>query len=494
MVNTSEDLASPGGEAYESVVDNAFTSVGRCPLSTFSIDVDTASYSNIRRFLNEGQLPPRDAVRIEELVNYFPYRYPDPDNEQPLAVAAEVADCPWQPGHRLVRIGLQGKRISREDLPPRNLVFLIDVSGSMDQPNKLPLVKKAISLLVEQLGPADRVAMVTYAGEAGLKLPATPGSQKKKILDAVESLKAGGSTNGAGGIQLAYKIARQNLIDRGINRVILATDGDFNVGVTDQKDLVKLIEGQRKSGVFLTVLGFGMGNLKDATLEKLAHHGNGHYGYVDSLSEAHKVFGEQGGALVTVAKDVKIQVEFNPKKVQRYRLIGYENRLLRDRDFNNDKKDAGDMGSGHTVTALYEIVPVGLKDDEGVVDPLRYQERLPAAPEALSGELLTVKVRYKEPDGEASRLLSTPVQDAKRQVSETSGDFRFAAAVVEFGLLLRDSPHKGKATYATARKLARQAVGPDPDGYRGEFLKLLDRAESLAKKQSPDKTASRGNE
>jgi Ca-activated chloride channel family protein len=477
-------------EAYDRIIDNPFLAVTQNPLSTFSIDVDTAAYSNIRRFLNEGKLPPKDAVRIEELLNYFHYDYPQPEGEHPVAMTTEVAECPWNSEHRLVRIGLQGRRIDAENLPPRNLVFLVDVSGSMNAPNKLPLLRTALSLLVEQLTARDRVAIAVYAGQAGLVLPSTPGSDKGTILSALHRLEAGGSTNGGQGIHLAYRVAQENLIKGGVNRVILATDGDFNVGVTSQGDLLRLIEEKRNTGVFLTVLGFGMGNLKDSTMEKLADHGNGHYAYIDSLAEARKIFVEEGAALVAIAKDVKIQVEFNPKQVGAYRLIGYENRLLREQDFNDDQKDAGDIGSGHTVTALYEIVPAGRKVNVPGVDPLKYQESPKLAAAAESGELMTIKLRYKDPEGETSKLLSVLVIQAGSQASAASPDLRFAAAVAAFGMLLRDSPYKGTASFTGALELARSGKGQDVQGYRAEFIKLVELAETLMKVQPSGRTES----
>jgi Ca-activated chloride channel family protein len=477
----SAHVETPTTEAYEPIAENDFQTVAKAPLSTFAVDVDTASYSNVRRFLQqENKLPPADAVRIEEFVNYFHYDYPEPKDDHPVAITTEVSACPWQPEHRLVRVGLQAKRIHTEQLPARNLVFLIDVSGSMDAPNRLPLVKQSLEMLLEQLTARDRVAIVVYAGKSGLVLPPTPGDQHPKVHDALNALEAGGSTNGGEGIQLAYKTAQQNFMADGVNRVILATDGDFNVGVTDQGDLLKLIEEKRRGGVFLTVLGYGMGNLKDATLEKLADHGNGHYAYIDSAAEARKVFVEEGAALVTVAKDVKVQVEFNPARVAGYRLIGYENRALKAKDFNDDHKDGGDMGAGHTVTALYEVVPAG-KPVPTAEDALKYQR--PAHKPMLvsdSNEMLTVKVRYKEPKEGVSQLLSQAVEDGSENVIDASADQRFTAAVAAFGMLLRDSPHKGAATYESVLTLARPALGNDPGGYRSEFIRLVEMARSLA--------------
>ena len=483
-----ENAKTPGRfntETYDRIHENAFLAAAKSPLSTFSIDVDTASYSNMRRFLTQGQLPPPGAVRIEELINYFTYAYSQPRAGVPFSTTAEVSACPWNPSHRLVHIGLQGRRIAKKQMPPRNLVFLLDVSGSMSNPNKLPLLKAALRLLVSQLTEQDRVAMVVYAGSSGLVLPSTTGDNKDKILSALGRLQAGGSTNGGAGIQLAYKVARKHFRQGGINRVILATDGDFNVGNTSQSGLVRLIEKERQSGVFLTVLGFGMGNYKDSTMEKLADKGNGNYAYVDSLAEARKVLvNEAGATLVTIAKDVKIQVEFNPARVSAYRLIGYENRMLRARDFNDDKKDAGEIGAGHSVTALYEVVPAGVKSPQaGTVDPLKYQKPALSAASA-SGELLTLKLRYKKPAGSVSKLISTTVRDDQQARTGASQSLRFSSAVAAFGMLLRGSKHKGQASFAMVKKLASGSLGPDKHGYRAEFLKLVDRAASLADKQT----------
>ncbi len=468
-------------EAYAYQKDNAYQRVADHPLSTFSIDVDTASYSNVRRFLNRNQRPPADAVRIEELVNYFPYDYAPPTGNVPFAASLEVADAPWAPEHRLVRIGLKGREVSDAQRPAANLVFLLDVSGSMNQPNKLPLLKQSLRLLVNKLRPDDRVAIAVYAGSSGLVLPSTSAAQQGAIIDALENLRAGGSTNGAMGIHLAYDIAKANFIPGGVNRVILATDGDFNVGTTSEGELVRLIEEKAKSGVFLSVLGFGMGNLKDGTLEQLADKGNGNYAYIDTLAEARKTLVEQaGGTLVTIAKDVKIQVEFNPLKVAAYRLIGYENRVLAKEDFNNDAVDAGEIGAGHTVTALYEIVPVGapLPDSTGAVDALKYQR--PAAVVMNDrAELLTVKIRYKEPAGDVSSKLEFPLVDAGVRFADASPDFKFATAVAGFGMALRDSPHKGQLTLAQVTEWGRAGLGQDAGGYRTEFLSLVDTAGSL---------------
>jgi len=467
-------------EEYGHKDENQFLAVLAHPLSTFSIDVDRASYSNVRRFLVGGQAPPIDAVRLEELVNYFPYDYAGPTGDDPVAIHTELGATPWKQGHQLLRIGLQAKRVDVAGLPASNLVFLIDVSGSMDEPNKLPLVKSALTMLVNTLRPQDRVAIVVYAGSAGLVLPSTSGDQKSKILQAIDSLEAGGSTAGGAGIKRAYDEAVANFIRGGNNRVILATDGDFNVGVSSDGELIRLIEDRRKTGVFLTVLGFGMGNLKDSKMEQLADHGNGNYAYIDNALEAKKTLvHEMGATLYTVAKDVKIQVEFNPAVVQGYRLLGYENRLLADEDFNDDTKDAGEMGSGHSVTALYEIIPAGAPNDGSLrrPDSLRYQTSATSRGTPRTTELGFVKVRYKTPDGDRSRLLSQPI--AATPAETASSDFRFQQAVAEFGLLLKNSSYKGSASFSDVIAAARASLGSDPDGYRAEFLRLAAAAQSL---------------
>ena len=463
-------------EQYRHYVDNAFKSVAQEPLSTFSADVNTAGYSNVRRYLTGGQLPLADAVRAAELLNFFPYSYPPPPSGEPVAFALAAMPCPWQPNHQLVRIGLKARQIDPAHAPPRNLVFLIDTSGSMQQPTRLPLVQRSLGMLIDQLTEKDTVTVVTYAGSAGVKLPPTNGSQKGRIRSVVDGLSAGGSTNGAGGIQVAYEQARANYIEGGCNRVILCTDGDFNVGVTAEGDLVRTIEKQREGNVFLTVLGYGMGNLKDATLEILARHGNGHYAYIDSEAEARKVFVEQGGALTAVAKDVKLQVEFNPAKVGAYRLIGYENRKLETRDFKDDAKDAGDLGSGHTVTALYELVPAAA---DTLTDPLKYQHAASATPAARSGEWLTAKMRYKHPES-AKSLEVQAVLTSDAAAKPADGDFKFAAAVAEFALLLRDGKDKASASYDRVLTAAGDSVGADPNGHRAEFVQLVRRAKQLA--------------
>ncbi len=479
------DEGRASGERYAKIDENPFLEASRAPLSTFSIDVDTASYSNTRRFLSEGRLPPRDAVRIEELVNYFTYNYPQPDGPLPFSVTTEVADCPWDARHRLVHIGLQGRKVSTEDLPPANLVFLVDVSGSMDSPAKLPLVKSSLRTLAEQLRPRDRVAVVVYAGASGLALPSTTGDRRDEIISAVERLKAGGSTNGGAGIQLAYRVAEENFIRGGVNRVILATDGDFNVGVTSDEQLVKLIEEKRRGGVFLSVLGFGAGNINDSAMERLADKGDGNYAYIDTEAEAEKALGEQlSGTLATIAKDVKIQVEFNPRLVAGYRLIGYENRLLADRDFNDDRKDAGEIGAGHTVTALYEIVPAGQKLENPGVDELKYARPAEPAEGTGAGELLTVKLRYKEPEGGASKPLNVGVLDRQASFRNASENFKFAAAVAQFGMLLRDSRYKGQSSFDGAAELARASTGADLRGHRAEFIRLVETAKSLSARET----------
>ncbi|MFO0951568.1 MAG: VWA domain-containing protein [Isosphaeraceae bacterium] len=482
----SEEPPTPTGESYAKLADNAFKRVGQEPLSTFSVDVDTASYANVRRFLNQNTMPPADAVRVEEMLNYFTYNDPSPTSGDPFSVQLEIAGCPWNASHRIARIGIAGRKIEQEGRPQSNLVFLLDVSGSMDQPNKLPLLKGSLARMVDQLGENDRVAIVVYAGASGLVLRSTSCVKKLEIQNALENLRAGGSTNGGAGIQLAYDVAVQNFIKGGTNRVILATDGDFNVGVANREDLIRLIESKAKSGVFLTVLGFGMGNLKDAALEQLADKGNGHYAYIDNPGEARKVLVEElGSTLVTIAKDVKIQVEFNPAKVGAYRLIGYENRVMRDRDFNDDTKDAGEIGAGHHVTALYELVPPGKEHEESGVDPLEFQK--PAAAGSKEGETpardetLIVKLRYKKPDGEKSELIRFGLVDRGADFAHASDDFRFACAVAGFGQLLRNSPHKGTLTYAGVRELAAGPAGRDGSGYRQEFLGLVEKAEALAK-------------
>jgi Ca-activated chloride channel homolog len=466
-------------EAYAASTDTSFALVKDSPLSTFSIDVDTASYANVRRFLEQGQLPPPGAVRIEEMINYFPYAYPDPKGETPISVTTELSVAPWNTQHRLLHVGVQGRRSRVSDLPARNMVFLIDVSGSMQSPNKLPLLKRSLATLTETLGERDQVAMVVYAGASGVVLPATSGDHKAQILAALDRLEAGGSTNGGAGVELAYSIASQLARPGATTRVILATDGDFNVGVTSEDALVRLITERRKTGVFLSVLGFGMGNYKDSTLEQLADQGNGNYAYVDSLAEARKVLVAEGGAtLVTLAQDVKLQLEFNPQSVGSYRLIGYENRRLEARDFNDDDKDAGELGAGHGVTALYELIPPTLATPKNGVDPTKYQSA-PLPTPGHRGELCTIKLRYQEPGGGRSRKIEHVVRDADTALSATSPAFRFSAAVATFGMTLRGSPDRGKGSFELARELARGAMGRDLDGYQREFIGLIDRASGL---------------
>ena len=446
-------------EQYAAIDENRFLEANRVPLSTFAVDVDAASYSNVRRFLTSGTLPPADAVRIEELVNYFDYDYPDPAGQDPFSITTEVSAAPWNPAHRLVHVGLQGRRMSTERLPPSNLVFLVDVSGSMQSPDKLPLVQESLRMLTDQLRRQDRVAIVLYAGEAGVALPSTSGAEKATIRRAIDAMYAGGSTNGAGGITTAYETVRRNYVPGGNNRVILATDGDFNVGVSSDAQLVRLIERERNDGISLTVLGFGTGNYQDAKMEALADHGNGNYAYIDDIGEARKALVEEmAGTLHTLAKDVKIQVEFDAARVQSYRLIGYENRALAARDFRDDRKDAGELGAGHSVTALYEVVPRAGAD---------------------GGELLTVRLRYKAPNGVHSRALSRVVPNRVTPAARASDDFRFAAAVAEWGMLLRGSRFRGSASYDAVLARARSARGPDLQGHRAEFVQLVEASRRL---------------
>ena len=483
---TATGPAEASREAYNRLVENPFKSPYNEPLSTFSIDVDTASYSNMRRFLNGNSLPPPDSVRIEEYVNYFSYDYPQPKGEDPFSVNVEVAACPWNKDYRLARIGLKGKEIKREKRPDSNLVFLIDVSGSMRSANKLPLVQQGMKLLVDQLGNRDRVALTVYAGAAGMVLDSTPASDKNRIKEAIGKLRSGGSTNGGAGIELAYKLAAKNFIKGGVNRVILCTDGDFNVGVSSQGALTRLVEEKAKTGVFLSVLGFGGGNLNDAMMEEITNKGNGNYAYVDSLDEAKKVLVEQmSGTLVTIAKDVKIQLEFNPMQVAAYRLVGYENRMLAAQDFNDDTKDAGEIGAGHTVTAFYEIVPIGVPVDLPSVDELKYQPPplSPEQPPEVRHELLTVKLRYKQPDGDVSKLIQQPVIDYGKGYDDASADYRFAAAVAAYGMILRQSKYRASATCDGVLELAGETVGNDPRGYRQEFIELVKKAKARIPKK-----------
>jgi Ca-activated chloride channel homolog len=476
---------------YDHISENPFLPAATNPLSTFSIDVDTASYSNIRRFINSGSLPPKDAVRVEEMINYFSYDYREPEGDKPFSIDLDATACPWDASHRLLRIGLKGREVSTENRPASNLVFLLDVSGSMTPAERLPLVKQAMRLLVEKLTEKDRVAIVIYAGGSGLALPSTTGDRKETILRALEDLKAGGSTNGAEGIELAYKVAANHFIKGGVNRVILATDGDFNIGITNQGDLIRLIEEKAKSGVFLSVLGVGTDNLKDSTMQKLADKGNGNYAYLDSLEEARKVLVQQAnGTLVTIAKDVKIQVEFNPGRVASYRLIGYEKRMLRKEDFNNDKVDAGEIGAGHTVTALYEVVPAGSGATDPSssippVDPLKYQAANPGAvaqtqtDPSVSQEMVTVKLRSKKPDGETSELIERSFADNGSKFENAAPDLKFAAAVAEFGMILRDSQYKGRGTIGAVIEWAQEGKGRDAAGYRAGFIELARKTQTL---------------
>lgn len=480
--------AEGSGERYAHFMENSFLASVTQPLSTFSIDVDTASYAIVRRFLSSGNLPPSDAVRIEELVNYFPYDYPQPTGDAPFSVTMETAACPWRSGNLLLRVGLKGRQIDRRERPAGNLVFLIDVSGSMAENNKLPLVKQALGMLVEELTENDRVSIVTYAGDAGLKLPSTSGDQKQQILAAINGLSSGGSTHGSAGIELAYRQAAEHFITGGVNRVILATDGDLNVGVTSDTNLIELIQAKATGGTFLTVLGFGAGNLQDEKMEKLADNGNGLYAYIDGAREARKVLVEQlTGSTIAIAKDVKIQIEFNPAQIASYRLLGYENRLMAAAEFRDDRKDAGEIGAGHCVTALYELLPAAAAADAIQPEPLKYQAQTSEAPAtqrpspqpvaAASGELLTLKLRFKRPDGNTSQLEEFPLAKRGGTFENASTDLRFASAVAAFGMLLRQSNHSGTATFAEVAKVASHALGPDVGGYRAEFLDLVRKAE-----------------
>lgn len=480
----------PGTESYSSIAENDFHRAVQDPLSTFSIDVDAASYSNVRRFITEGTLPPSEAVRTEELINYFDYDYPNPTGEHPFSITTEVGPCPWETSHQLVHIGIQGRRMENHSIPANNLVFLIDVSGSMGSPDRLPLVQQSFRLLVNELRSIDRVAIVVYAGSSGLVLESTPGNQKEAILQAIDRLSAGGSTAGGAGIQLAYKIASQHFMANGNNRVILATDGDFNVGISSESDLQKLIEEKRESGVFLTVLGFGRGNLKDSRMEVLADKGNGNYAYIDNLLEGKKALvTEMSGTLLTIAKDVKIQIEFNPSRVEAYRLVGYENRILAPEDFNNDKKDAGELGAGHSVTALYEIVPTGVVWSSGV-DPLRYQTVrnvsavMPPHPDLKKehdDEILTVKFRYKQPKGTTSNLIVKHLRGHAGISQRPSDNFKFSAAVAQFGMLLSRSEHRGSASWEEVISLAKSSLGRDEEGYRHEFVRLAENCQLMSR-------------
>jgi Ca-activated chloride channel family protein len=484
LVEPESRIAEPNlqTEAYDAIVENQFQSPLDEPLSTFSIDVDTASYANVRRFLHNGQLPPTGAVRIEELINYFDYDYPQPKDGRPFAVNIEAARCPWEPKHLLARIGLKGLEIDRDERPDANLVFLLDVSGSMSAPDKLPLVKSAMRMLVEQLRPTDRVAIVVYAGASGLVLPSTRIGDGVNVLNSLERLQAGGSTNGGEGIQLAYHVAASHLIPGGINRVVLCSDGDFNVGITSRSELVDLIQTEAQRDIFLSIFGFGTGNLKDAVMEELSNKGNGTYGYIDSLNEARKVFvDEQLGTLVTIAKDVKVQVDFNPQHVQAYRLIGYENRVLEAQDFRNDRKDAGEIGSGHTVTALYEIVPHGVTSPVLAVEPSKYQSvKIEIGNEPA--EMLAVRLRYKEPEGDEGIEFHVPAA-LPAEAAAGSEDFQFAASVALFGLLLRNSEYAASADWHAVEQLAMAGRSASLDSHRAEFLELVRTAARLSRRE-----------
>lgn len=466
-------IPDPNTESYAALEENPFTSPSKEPLSTFSIDVDNASYTNIRRFINEGQKVPKDAVRVEEMINFFKYQYPQPDGRHPFSINTEYSDCPWNKNSRLLKIGLQGKNIPMENLPATNLVFLVDVSGSMDEQNKLPLLKESMKILVKELRPVDKVSIVVYAGSAGVVLEPTSGDEKDEIMDAFDALHAGGSTAGGEGIELAYKLAEENFIKEGNNRVVIATDGDFNVGASTDDDMLKLIEQKRESGVFLTVLGFGMGNYKDSKMEILADKGNGNYAYIDNIQEANRFLGKEfKGSMFAIAKDVKIQIEFNPKHVQAYRLIGYENRKLNAEDFKNDKIDAGELGSGHSVTALYEIVPVGVESDY-VASDLKYTQTKKDNVN-YNDELATVKFRYKKPDGDKSIEIVNVIADKKTNLENSSSDFKFATAVSWFGLKLRESKYIANSSGSEIKSLAKSGLSNDPDGYKAEFIRLVD--------------------
>ncbi len=462
-------------EEYDVINENIFKDAATSPLSTFSVDVDKASYANVRRFLTQNQKPYKDAVRIEELINYFDYNYPQPTNGAPFSVTIEADKCPWNDYNKLAMIGIKGENLNETEIPPNNLVFLIDVSGSMGSANKLPLLKQAFKHLAEQLRPQDRIAIVVYASATGVVLESTSGNSKTKIISAINNLKAGGSTAGGAGIKLAYKIAKQNYIHGGNNRVILGTDGDFNVGISSTSELVDFLKSKSDDGMYLSILGFGMGNYKDGRMKQLSMAGNGNYAYIDNIMEAKKVFGtELWGTLYTIANDVKIQVEFNPAKVKAYRLIGYEKRIMNNEDFNDDKKDAGDIGCGHTVTALYEIIPANNVFDASSVDPLKYSQ----VTHTKSNDLMTVKIRYKEPGEEDSQLISHAVEFDK---TKSSSNLQFASAVAEFGMLLRDSEFKGSSSFTSVLNRAKFSKNNDDFGYKADFVKMVEMAEMLYK-------------
>lgn len=475
---------NPSVESYKKNPENDFKTVSASPLSTMSIDVDRASYSNVRRFINGGQLPPADAVRIEEMVNYFHYDYEQPKGDNPIAITTELTDCPWEPKHQLIHIGMQAKTLDIEALPPSNIVFLIDVSGSMSSSNKLPLVIQSMKMLAQNLREKDRIAIVVYAGSAGQVLPSTPGSHKAAIYEALDKLQAGGSTAGGAGIKLAYSIATDNYVKGGNNRIILATDGDFNVGISGDNELEELITKEREKGIYLTCLGYGMGNYKDSKLEVLADKGNGNYAYIDNEEEAKKTLVKEfGGTVFTLAKDVKAQIEFNPTKVRSYRLVGYENRILNTEDFKDDKKDAGDMGSGHSVTIIYEIIPMEAKSDKvRPVDDLKYQ-RNALTDISQAHELATVKFRYKKPNGKTSTEMTHIIGDTRKTLEQANTNVRFATSVAMFGMLLKDSKYKGEASYEKVLAYGKNAKGADEDGYRSEYLELVKKAKKMAGKQ-----------
>lgn len=479
--NSYPSQFSGTAESYKHINENGFQSPKEEALSTFAIDVDNASYSNFRRFINNGTLPPADAVRIEEMINYFKYDLKSPEGNEPVAIQSELSVAPWNTKHQLLRVALKARDVEKDKLPPSNLVFLIDVSGSMAPYNRLPLVKSSLKMLVEQLREKDKVAIVTYAGGADIKLTSTSGNEKSKINAVIDQLNAGGGTAGGAGLKMAYQVARENFIKKGNNRIILATDGDFNIGASSDEDMEHLIVHERESGINISVLGYGMGNLQDSKMELIADKGRGNYAYIDNITEARKAMvTEFGGTLFTVAKDVKVQVEFNPGKVQAYRLIGYENRLMAKEDFNNDRKIGGDMGVGHVVTALYEIIPAGIKSNFAPnVDPLKYQQEEETKSSGNSSEIATVKFRYKDPEGEESRLQKLVIDDKPIALANTSNDFRFASAVAELGMLIRDSEFKQKSDFEKLIARAKDARGKDEDGYRAEFVRLAESAKSL---------------
>ncbi|MEB3799939.1 VWA domain-containing protein [Flavobacterium columnare] len=459
-------------ESYAEIEENKFENPSVKPLSTFSIDVDNASYTNIRRFINNGQEIPKDAVRLEEMINYFSYTYPQPKDNHPFSINTEYSECPWNSNHKLLKIGLQGKKMDKNNLPPSNIVFLIDVSGSMEEENKLPLLKESMKILVKELRPQDKVSMVVYAGAAGMILPPTSGNEKNKIMNALDELTAGGSTAGGEGIELAYKIAEENFIKEGNNRIVLTTDGDFNVGASTDKEMEPLIERKRKTGIFLTCLGYGMGNYKDSKMETLANKGNGNYAYIDNMQEATRFLGKEfNGSMFTIAKDVKIQIEFNPNQIQSYRLIGYENRKLNDEDFKNDAIDAGELGSGHTVTALYEIIPTGVESSYSPTQ-LKYTSK-EGSQNLISKELATVKFRYKRPDGEKSIEMIQTVSNSSKPLMISSPDFKFASSVAWFGMKLRDSKYIENKQTEDIIALANKGIHNDLEGYKTEFIRLI---------------------